>query len=145
MVEAINAGIQGRTHQLHGAHHVGLEEGVRMHDGAAVVRFGSEVDNDVDPVRLEGLERKVVVADVAAHEHVSLGLGRRHVGQVRQVGCVGQQVVVDDPVVRMVAQPIAHEVGADESGTAGDENCRHAQNVQNVRKRRERSILSCAG
>ena len=47
---------------------------------------------------------------------------------------VGERVEGDDMVVGVVLPPVAHEVGTDESGGAGDEDCGHDLSPQYGRR-----------
>ena len=59
----------------------------------------------------------VAVADVSLHEDDPVLDGR----EALPVSGVGQQVVGDDVVVRVLLEPVVDEVRADEAGRAGDE------------------------
>ncbi len=69
-------------------------------------------------VALHDVQHRGAVADVGAHEHVP-GVALQ-VAQVLEVAGVGQDVDVDDQVVRAGAPHQANVGGADESGAAGD-------------------------
>ena len=69
------------------------------------------------------VSRELAVADVALDEHDPV-LDRR---EVRPVARVGQEVVDDDVVVRVVLEPVVDEVRADEAGAAGDEKSHRAE------------------
>ena len=133
MVEAADAYFERRPHQLDRAHHIGLEEGFRLDDRAAVVGLGGKVDDRVHGLTAKGRQGHVVVAYVAVHEGVAVAV-LFHVVQARRVGGVGEQVVVHDTVVRVVGEPVADEIRADETGTAGDEDRGHAAFGFGVRK-----------
>ncbi|MNY39799.1 hypothetical protein D3C86_1745020 [compost metagenome] len=78
--------------------------------------LGGEVHDGV------GLGRERVdegrVADVAVDE-AEAGVGLK-ILEARQVAGVGQRVEDDDLVLGMLVQDVAREVGADETGAAGD-------------------------
>jgi hypothetical protein len=69
------------------------------------------------------------VPDVALHEGVP-GVALQG-GQVLEVARVGQGVEVDDGLIGL-AQPVQHEVAADEAGAAGDQD-RHVVVVDGLR------------
>ena len=116
-MEALHADPPGRLQQRLGAQGVGAEEATGVDDGVAVVRLGREVHDDVDGVVVQRALGQLLVADVALHEG-ELALDG---GQVVAVAGVGEQVVDDHLVARVVGQPVVHEVRADEPGAAGDE------------------------
>ena len=59
------------------------------------------------------------IADVAVHEKVA-GL-TVYAGQVLEIARIGQGVQIDHRLVA-VGQPVQHEIAADESGAAGNQN-----------------------
>ena len=82
--------------------------------------LGGEVDDAVDVLFLEELQDAVEIADVEADETVVRAV--LDVLQVREVAGVGQFVEVDDPVLRVFVHEEPHDVRADETGAAGDDN-----------------------
>ncbi len=95
---------------------VGPREEAGIDDGQAVVRFGCEVDDDVDVVLTQGLLGELEICDVALHERRPVLRPR----EVLAVARVGQEVVGDDVVVGIFLEPEVDEVRADEAGRAGD-------------------------
>ena len=87
--------------------------------------FGREVDDGVDVVLFDGLGHFVGIADIAPNEGVA-GIVA-DIGQVVQVGRVGEFVVDDDVVVGIFRQHVVDEVGADEAGPAGDKDVLHGE------------------
>ena len=96
------------------AEHVRTEEAAGIEDGVAVVRLGGEVDDDVHRMLLERPLDEVAVADVSFDQ-------RDAVGNVLAHARIGEQVEDGNVVARMLLQPVANEVRADEAGPAGDE------------------------
>ena len=48
------------------------------------------------------------------------------------IGCIGEFVQHEDPVIRMIAVPAVHQIAADEAGPAGDEDgLRHQASFAN--------------
>ena len=85
-------------------------------DRAVDVRLGGEVDD-----RVAALDRRrdgVAVVDVALDE---LDAVRRQALEVLAPPGVGELVEHAHRVVRVLGEPAAHEVRADEPGAAGDE------------------------
>ena len=95
---------------------VGAEEAAGVDHGEAVVRLGGEVDEHVDVLLGEQPLGRVEVADVADCEPHAEPV------EVARVAGVGQLVERHDVVARVVFEPPADEVRADESGRAGDED-----------------------
>ena len=59
------------------------------------------------------------VADVAVHEaEFGACCGRR---EVREIPGIGQRVEHHHPIAGVMAQPVVHEIRADEAGAAGDQ------------------------
>ena len=114
--------------------HVRPEEPRRVDDREAVVRLGREVDDGVDPLLAKRLLGELAVADVSLHEDDPV-LDRR---EALPVAGVGQQVVGDDVVVRMLLEPVVDEVRADEAGRAGDEKS-HGQRLASELRRDTRA------
>src|SRR2546423_15624742 len=82
-----------------GAEDICAEEAARVEDGEAVVRFGGEVDDDVDVLLRENLLDEPEVPDVALHQtHVDSG-------PVAGVAGVCEQVEPDEAVRGMPPQP----------------------------------------
>src|SRR6185295_15462868 len=94
---------------------VGPEEGARVVDGAVDVRLGGEVDDDV--AARHRLVHGGLVADVGLDHRDAV----RHRRQAGPVTGVGEGVDDGHVVVGMGLHHVVNEVGADESGAAGDE------------------------
>ena len=110
-------------------------------DGEAVVRLGREVHDDVDALVSQGALGELAVADVTLDEHDSV-LDR---GQVRAVAGVRQQVVDDDVVVGVALEPVVDEVGADEPGSARDEEAHRAKASARARRGMPGGLRASAG
>ena len=104
---------------------VGVYVGVRVGDAVAHTGLGGQVDHDV---RLVDLEQDLDHSFIG-----NIGLDKREVGELLQFGQAGlldADIVVvvhvvdaDDGGVRLPGQQALGQVGADEAGGAGDENC----------------------
>ena len=118
------------------ANHLRAEEAARVEDGEAVVRFGGEVDDDVDLLLREDLLDELEVPDVALHQ--------THVDSVQVAGVAGvcEQVEPDDVVRGMPRQPVADEVRADEARSACDKQPLSAHEVLLRRRLRTKSLTS---
>ena len=116
--------VAGGLQQAEGAHHIGAGEAHRIFDGAIDVTFGGKVNDAVDVLLFEQTAHGGVVADVEAGELIV----RRvfHVGEVGQVAGVGEDVETDDMVVGILLNKTAHDVVADETGAAGDDDGVHS-------------------
>ena len=107
-----------RLKQGQSAEDVGLGKGERVFDAPVHVALCCQVDNAVDGVLPENRLHAGVVADVCPLENV---VGRvLHVLQVGEVAGISQLVEVHNPVVRVFLYKQAHDVRADEAGTACD-------------------------
>src|SRR5262249_41976154 len=100
------------------------EEAAWVDDGEAVVGLGREVDDRVDLLVAQDALCELAVADVAFDEGEPL----LDVLEAGAVSGVREQVEDDDVVVRVALDPEADEVGADEPGSAGDEDS-HRRNL----------------
>lgn len=103
--------------QAIGAHHVGLHEGLRVGDGVVVVGLGGVMDDRVVP-RDDAIQ-ELGVADVA---HYELDPVLRQAGDVLGVAGVGELIEHGHVNLRMLADHVVDEVGADESAAAGDDD-----------------------
>ena len=81
--------------------------------------FGGEVDPRTGLVLGQQAADQGAVADVASHQLVA-GIALQ-AGQGFGVARVGELVEVDDGLIAG-GKPVEHKVGANEAGTAGDEN-----------------------
>ncbi len=88
-------------------------------DRAVDVALGREIDDGARAVQRQERIDLRAVADVAMDEHVP-GVATKR-GKAAQIAGVGELVEVDEALAGSL-QPVEHEVGADESGAAGDEN-----------------------
>ena len=86
---------------------------------------------------------ELAVADVALHERDPILDGR----QALAISGVREQVVDDELVVRVALEPVVDEVGADEPGSAGDEEAhpRKASRDPSPRGRHEARRASAGG
>ena len=108
-----------RVEQAEGADDVRLDERRRAVDRPVDVRFRREIDDRPRAVLRQQRRHERAVADVAAHELMPGIAGQRL--EVAQVAGVGEQVEIDHRLPGR-GEPVQHEVGADEAGTAGDED-----------------------
>jgi hypothetical protein len=81
------------------------------------VRLRRKVDDRLDLLVPNDALDEIAVGDVPLDEDDPAV----DVVQARSVTGVGKEVVGDDVVARMVVEPVADEVRADEPGRAGDE------------------------
>ena len=80
--------------------------------------FRREIDHIVDVVFGKDFFHRGFVADIRVDKGIpGIVLDR---GQVLQVARIGELVQVQDTDVLIFLQHILHEIGADESGAAGD-------------------------
>ena len=105
------------------AEHVRAHEDLRVEDRTVHVGLGREVHHRVDGVFGEHALHRLGVRDVGPHEVIARVV--LDVGEILQVAGVGEQVDVHDLGVGPLAQQVTHEVGAAETGPAGDEALLH--------------------
>ncbi|CAM5367949.1 hypothetical protein RLIN73S_00790 [Rhodanobacter lindaniclasticus] len=103
--------------QAQGADHVGLHELGRAVDRAVDVRFGGEIHDGIGLVFGQQLRHQRAVADVALYENVTRITLQR--GQRIEVAGIGELVQVDH--AQAVGHRLQHEIRADETGAAGDQ------------------------
>ena len=99
-----------------GPDHVGAEEESRVERGPAVVGLRREVHHDIDPLLMQGRHHGVEVGDVGMDE-VDRTL---KLGQVGAVPGVGEGVVDDHVITRVLVDPVVDEVRPDEPRPSGD-------------------------
>ena len=108
-----------RFEQGERAFHIGLDERAGAVDAAVDMAFGGEVNHGARPVLREQAVEQRAVADVALHEHMArIAI---ECTQALAVAGVGECVEVDERLAGL-CQPVEYEIGADETGAAGDEN-----------------------
>ena len=98
---------------------VGADELLGAEDGAVNMAFGGEVNDGGGLMLAKKLGDQFAVVDVAVDEFIAAdGRDRRQVGGISGVS---EAVEVDDRG-GLLRQPLQNEVGADESGAAGDDD-----------------------
>ena len=105
-------------------------------DRAVDVRLGGEVHHRARTVRGEEPVHERRVADVAAHEAVARVAAHRL--EVAEVAGVGELVEVHHRLATR-GEPVDDEVGADESGAAGDEDHGLAEAIDGATRGRRRT------
>jgi len=101
---------------------VGLNEFGRAMDRTIHMGLGGKVDDGTGSVLDKELGNQFGITDVSADKDIpGIALQR---GKVLEVARVGQLVEVDDGVF-LKGDPVENKVRADESGTAGNEDCGH--------------------
>ena len=103
--------------------HVRPEEPRRIDHRQRVVRLGSEVDHDLRAALAQRRLGELAIADVALDERDPI---LDH-GQALPVTRIGEEVVDDELVSGVTREPVVDEVGADEAGSAGDEETHGAE------------------
>ena len=125
VVEPCDADLAGRLQQRLGPEHVGAEEQSRVENGQTVVGLGREMDDGVDLLVTQRLLGQGAVTDVTLDEDD----GIFDVGQIRSVAGVGEHVIGDDVVLRMLFDPVADEVRPDETGSSRHEKAHKGESV----------------
>ena len=111
--------------QAEGALHVGAQERLGVVDGVVVVALGGVVHDGV--VARDDAVQQLGVADVA---HDELHAVRGQAGDVLGVAGVGQLVQDGDVDARVVVHDVVHEVAADESAAARDDDVLGFKNLR---------------
>src|SRR5690348_6051601 len=119
-MEAANPQLPCCFQQRLGSEHIGPKKYRGVEDGPAVVGLSGEVHDYVRAVLFEHTRHEALICDVALREDVSGWLGPGDILDSDRVAGVCQRVDVDDNVVAILAQPIADEIGSDETCSAGD-------------------------
>src|SRR5215218_1441281 len=112
----------GGLQQLEGAYDVGLDEGAGVVDRAVDVALGGEVDHRRGTMLGEDAPHLPAVRDVAVEEREARIV--QHAGEVLEAAGIGELVEHED-AGRRLGEDEPHEVAADETGAAGDEDGFH--------------------
>ena len=100
--------------QIHGAHDIGGDEGVGIHQRVVVMALCGEVDDGIEAGN-EAIDQ-LSVADIAADDLTVRSF------QARRVRGIGESVKHRDIHIRPRGQSTENEVGTNKAGTTGDEN-----------------------
>src|SRR6267378_1305251 len=88
------------------------------------MRLGGEVHEGVDPFLTQQARHEGPIADVAVYESKpGLALEWR---EAHPVACIGERIENDQPVARVPAKPVMHEIGPDETSATGYEQSTHS-------------------
>ena len=109
----------GGFEQLEGALHIGADEVAGAVDGAVDMALGGEVQEGAGAVRGQQRGHRWAVTNIDPREVVARVGG--HWGQALQVAGVGERVEHQHGLV-LLAQPVVHKIGADETGGSGEED-----------------------
>ena len=104
-----------------GSHHVGPRESKRVLDGTVNVRFSGQMDDSVHFFTVHESAHTFEIADVHLHETIIRTI--LHVLQISGIAGIREFVEIDYPVFRIFPDKQAHDMGTDESGPSGDDNC----------------------
>jgi len=102
------------------AAHVRVREHQRSQNTLVHVRLRREVHDQVNALVLAGLAYQVLIADVPHHQRHVRGVPQ--VVQVFLASRVRQLVIHHDPALRMLCQPVPHEITPDKPTTARNED-----------------------
>ena len=111
--------VAGGFEQHEGAVDIGAQEGLRAVDRPVDMAFGGKVDDRAGPMPGQQAVDQRTVGDVAAHE-VMAGIALERC-QVFEVAGISQGIEAGDRLADGT-KPFEHEVGTDETCSAGDEN-----------------------
>ena len=120
LVIPLDAILPAGVHHHGGAQDVGLEEYLRVLNGAVHMALRRKVDHHVGVLLLKELVDGLPVTDVdLAEAEIGVLHGPFQGGQVARIG---QAVHAHHPVLRVSFKQIVNEVAADKAGTAGHNN-----------------------
>ena len=105
--------------KMESPNNVGLDKLAGAMNRAVHMRLGGEVHNSARLVLGEDFVDEDAIADIPSNKDVArIGLKR---SEILQVAGVGELVEIDDGC-GLRLDPVENEVGADKTGTAGDED-----------------------
>src|SRR5205823_6023942 len=102
-----------------GAIHVGSNEFLRTENRSIHMAFGGKVHNRKWPMLTKKAGHEFTIANIATNKSMSRGGLQRF--EVLQIPRVSKFIEINDVVARF-SNCLQHEIAADESGTAGDQN-----------------------
>ena len=121
LTEAVPVGAGG-FEEVEGADDVRLDELGGAVDGPVDMGLGGEVHDGAGLMLGEQARNQFGIPDIAADKGVAwISLEG---GKVLEIAGVGELVEIDDGVL-LQGDPVEDEVGTDEAGSAGDEDCLH--------------------
>src|SRR4030042_4080419 len=97
-----------------------LQKCLRPKYGPIHMRLGSEVDDTVDLLRVKQPFKQGGIPYIPMYKPVSLTMFTRPDLKISGVSGIGQGIEVDDAPIRFHAKGMKDEIGAYESGAAGD-------------------------
>ena len=112
-------GTAGSFKQIESPYYICLYECRRTGDGAIDMRFGSQMYNTVYIMRLKTLLDLIVVTNIDLFKVIVFQLFK--VMQIGRISGVCQTVSVDEPIMRILSDKQKQQIGADESGPAGNQ------------------------
>ena len=111
-------------------HHIGTCEGKRVLDRAVDMAFGSEMDNTIDVSLRHQSENSVEVAHIGFDERIVRLI--LDVLKVSEVAGIGKFIDVDDVIIGILIDKKSNDMGADETGTASNDNIHRAKRLLNI-------------
>lgn len=116
--EALLPDFSGGVQQVHRTDHVGHHKSSGITDRTVDMRFRGQVDHPVGLVLFEDLQYMRGIGDVSFHKGVIRPV--LDILQVLQVSGIGQGIQIDDLITGIFGNKLAHNMGTDEAGSAGD-------------------------
>ena len=105
-------------HEHRGADDVGIEEDGGVFNAAVDMAFGSKVDDSIGVLFFKEAVNPVTVTDVQL-DKTEVGIVHNRLKGGKVAG-IGELIQADDAIIRMCGKHVEDEVGADETGTTGD-------------------------
>ncbi len=109
-----------RLEKRKSSHYISLGKCKRILDASVYMAFGSKVDDARHMLVLHQLIHPVEVADISLDKFVVRFVF--YVFQCCKIACIGKLVDVNYVVFRIFVDEKSYNVGADETGTAGDDD-----------------------
>src|SRR5215475_701462 len=109
-----------RLEQASRSFDVGADEGCGVENRTVHMRFRGEVHHCIESMPFEQLIHLGGIRNVALDEGISRII--RDFVEIAKIACIGEEIVIDGVRVLTLADEIANEARADETGSAGNQN-----------------------
>lgn len=117
LLSGIIPGFLRPLEQIHGAHHIGSHEDLRVGDAAVHVGLCRKVDDVVGIIVRDELCDELFITDITVNKDVSWVI--LQIFQVFQVTGIGESIKVDDFDVSVAVEHIVYECSSDEASATG--------------------------
>jgi hypothetical protein len=121
--ELITPVLPGCIEQVYGSQYVRFNEGYRIGYGAVHVTLGSEVDHALRLILTEYPVERIGVGDIGFLEEIIRSV--LDIAEIFQISCIGQQIQINDAVLRIFPDKQPYYMRADEPCSARDNDSLH--------------------